>query len=153
MNKRIKFNILDFCIILFAILLIFASLFWKDIRGKFILNEKNAEYSFVVKGLTEETVKSVSIGDNFYFSEDGTYAGKIDSVEYEREIHYVSLIDGSNVEYESDLYTLSGKVKITGKEKENGFYIGEKYFTVPGKKFYLETDSVELIIEITRIDY
>ncbi len=153
MNKKIKFNILDFCIILFAILLIFATLFWKDIRAKFFVNDKNAEYSFVVTGLSKEAAQSVLIGDSLYFSEDGTYAGEINSVETEREMRFVSLVDGSVVEYESDFYTIKGKVNIKGKEKQNGFYIDDKYFTVPGKRFSLETDSVEFIVEITRIEY
>lgn len=153
MSKKIKFNILDFCIVLFAILIILSMFFWKDIRSKFTFNEKNAEYTFIVTGLTKEAAEAVLSGNNLYFSEDGTFAGKIESVSSEREIRSVSLIDGDKVEYESDFYTLRCKVDIKGKEKENGFYIDDRYFTVPGKKFSLETDSVKLYVEITSINY
>ena len=153
MSKKIKFNILDFCIVLFAILIILSAFFWKDIRSKFTFDEKNAEYSFVVTGLTKEAAEAVSAGNNLYFSEDGTFAGKIESVSAEREIRSVSLIDGDKVEYESDFYTLRCKVDVKGKEMENGFYIDDRFFTVPGKKFSLETDSVKLYVEITSINY
>ncbi len=153
MSRKIKFNVLDFCIVLFAILTILSTFFWKDIRSKLTFDEKNAEYSFIVTGLTKEAAEGVSVGNNLYFSEDGTFAGKIESVSTEREIRSVSLVDGEKAEYESDFYILRCKVDIKGKEKENGFYIDDRYFTVPGKKFSLETDSVKLFVEITSINY
>ena len=151
MDKKIKFNVIDFAIILFVILSIFATIFWKDIRNNFKLNEKSVEYTFTARGVTEEELNSIAVEDKLYFSKDETYAGTIKSVTAEKEMITVALADGSLKTYEGDSYVVQFSVSSVGKQGENGFYLGNTYFTVPGKTFSFETDTVTLNAEITSV--
>jgi hypothetical protein len=153
MNKKIKFNVLDFSIILLSVLSVLAFIFWNDIRTRFMYEEKEAEYAFVARGVTEEALNSLKIGDEVKFLNSRENAGKIISFEYEKEILSVILVDGSRKTYEGDTYVLTGKISARGREKENGFYVSDEYFIVPGKKFSLSTSKVNVDVEITEIDF
>ena len=151
MNNKIKFNIIDFSIILFVVLAILATIFWNDIRNNIKFEEKTAEYSFVARGVTEDELASLSLENKLYFTNDGTYAGTIKSISYEKEVVTVALADGTLGTYEGNTYLIKCTAFTTGKQGENGFYIGNKHFTVAGKCFSLETDTASIDAEITDI--
>lgn len=150
MNKKFKFNLIDFSIILLAIIIIFGVIFWDDIRAKFVLEEKEIEYSFQINNVTEEMLSSLSINDKFFF-ENNSNAGTVLMFEYEKEIATLVSEDGTRCSYETDLYCVKGKAKAKGKEKENGFYISAEYFIVPGKIFNVKTEKTGFSIEIKDI--
>ncbi len=153
MNKKIKFNVLDFVIILLSILVILSVVFWNDIRLNFIQDERTAEYTFTVNGITEEVLSAIKVEDKVFVSEDGTEAGTIKSIESKKETLSVELTDGSSKYYEADTYTVSGKITVKGVIKENGFYIGDKYFVVSGKRFNVYTSRINMNIEVDEIKY
>lgn len=149
MNKKNKFNVLDFVIIIFSLLSIFSIVFWEDIRINFLYEEKNIEYSFIARGITEEEFNALVVGDKIFFSADEKDAGQLTSFNGEKETLPIVLVDGSVKSYIADTYTVSGRVIATCIEKENGFYIEDKYFIVPGKKFNVETSKISFEIEIS----
>lgn len=148
MNKKNKFNVLDFVIIIFSLLSLFSIIFWEDIRINFLYEEKNIEYSFIARGVTKEEFNSLVVGDEIFFSADEKDAGRLTSFSGEKETLPVVLVDGSVKKYEADTYTVSGSVVANGIEKENGIYIEDEYFMVPGKKFNVETSKISIEIEI-----
>ena len=153
MNKKIRFNVLDFSIVLLSVLSILAIVFWNDIRVAFMYEEVDAEYTFLATGVTEEMLVYLTVGEDFVFSEDGKKAGTITYVESEKELSRITLVDGTNKTYEGDTYIVKGRAAVKGCKKENGFYISDKYFTVAGKKFKVETSKVNIEIEISEINY
>jgi len=153
MNNKIKFNVLDFCIILFAFLVILLVIFSNDICVKFMYNETIAEYTFVATGLTEEEVASIKKDDKLIFSNDGLDAGKLLSFESEKEVSTIVLVNGDTISYDAETYTIRGKVSAKGRIKENGFFISDEHFTVAGKKFNVETSTVKFEMEISDIKY
>ncbi len=153
MSKKIKFNILDFSIIIFVILVILCAFFWQEIRAKVTLDDKIAEYTFVAEGLTKDEIDSFSQNDVFYFCNSGDKAGSLESFSFEKENVSLQLVDGSFVTCDGETYKLFGKIKANGKVLENGFFIANKYFAVQGKRYDLETDSVKITIELNEIKY
>ncbi len=151
MSKKTKFNVLDFVIVLVSILSILFVVFWKDIRVKFLYEEKNIQYTFEASGITEEELSSLKIGDKLIFSEDSNSAGTITSIESEKEVLSITLIDGTQKSYEADTYTIKCKASASGIKKEHGFYIDNKYFIVPGKAFHVETPKLSMEIQITEL--
>ena len=150
MNKKFKFNLIDFSIILLSLSIILSVIFWEDIRAKFILKEKEIEYSFQINNVTEEMLSTLSVNDKLFF-EDNSNAGIILSFEFQKEIASIISEDGTRCSYETDLYCVKGKAKVNAVEKENGFYISAEYFTIPGKVFNVKTEKAEFSILIKEI--
>lgn len=150
MSKKIKFNVLDFVIILFSVLAILSALFWNDIRAEFVFDEKTVEYTFCISGLSEEMLSSIKVDDNLYFAENGKSAGTILSLKSEKSAGFVV---GTVKAYEIDTYTVIGTAEAKGRQRENGFYINDEYFIVNGKYFDVETSKVSVKLQITDIKY
>ncbi len=150
MNRKFKFNLIDFSIILLSLAIIFSVIFWDDIRAKFILEEKEIEYSFQINNVTEDMLSTLSVNDKMFF-EDNSSAGVIASFEFQKEIASIISEDGTRCSYETDFYCVKGKAKVKAIEKENGFYISAEYFTVPGKVFNVRTEKAEFTIQIKEI--
>ncbi len=133
--KKMKFNILDFSIILLSIIIIAMAIFWDDIRTEFIYKEKTVEYIFKATEITDEMYNTVFDFNKLTFSGSDISAGSISKIKY----------DESKLE-------LKGAVVVKGREKENGFYISGEYFVVPGKKFIVENSAMVFEIEIISIE-
>ncbi len=152
MNKNIKFNVLDFTIILFSALILLSVIFWNNIRSELFYEEKKAEYTFIATGLTEEMILSISENDKLFFDNSEKSSGTLKSYQYEKEILPITLIDGTVKYYEAETYALSGTVSAEGVKKENGFYINGDYFIVAGKKFNANTSKISFNIEISNLN-
>lgn len=152
MNKKIKFNVLDFAIVLLSVLIVLSVAFWDELSMNFIHEKKSVECSFIATGLTEEMVLAFNKQEKVFFSENGVKFGKIIDFQNEREQLSVTLVDGSSKSYIADTYTIKGKMIVDCVEKENGLYIDGKYFIVSGKKFDVSTSKINMEIEITDVE-
>lgn len=152
MNKNIKFNVLDFTIILFSVLILLSVIFWNNIRSELFYEEKNAEFTFVAKGLTEEMILSISENEKLFFDDSEKSSGTLKSYQYTKEILPMTLIDGTVKYYEAETYTLTGTVSTEGVKKENGFYINGDHFIVSGKKFNTNTAKISFNMEISNLN-
>lgn len=154
-KKKIRFNLVDFFIIISVLLAVLMIVFRgtvADFVGNVVYTDE-ATVSFTVKGVSKGDLEMIKKDDTVYYDEKTL--GKVLSVEYVNST--VNVIDDSSgtpvykqaVDYES--YDLKITVSTVGAFFEDGFYFDGQIYLGVGKNLELYTDNYSCFAIITAI--
>ena len=157
-NKVVrKFNIVDAFIIILVVLCVL-SVYFRSQIAEWIGIEKNVEeyeLSFEISEIRYTSGKYLQAGNAVYLDSGNILLGTIDGnctlLPAEK---YVDGPDGAPVSviYPKDTYIdVSGKIKCTGFEKEDGFYLDGIYSLAPGNIISVHTEMLNFSMIITEI--
>lgn len=155
---KVRFNIIDFLIVALVLLAVIA-LFLRPTVVKQIERLSAADtvtVSFVADQVTAEQLEQLNEGD--VLRAEGERIGELTSFS-SRPAQTIRLVspnsDTETAYYQkatlSDLYTVTGQLKLTGSDRENGFYVGGELYVGVGTVLYLEADSYVLAVQINGI--
>ncbi|MBQ7645687.1 MAG: DUF4330 family protein [Clostridia bacterium] len=155
-KKNIKFNALDFLIILMIIGMVAIVIFQKDIK-KFTDNNEYGDivYSFTVNNITSERARYLAEGSTLTeLSGDEAAAdmGTILTSQSENYVLDVTLVDGSVESAElTGVKNVRCTAKMTAIKKENGYFTENGTMIVPGRSIKIETSRAVFEIKIESV--
>lgn len=157
-KTKAHFNIVDFLLIallLLAVVAIFLRPTVVEQIGKLSAND-TVIVSFVADDLTAAQIEQMAEGD--LLSYRGERFGEL-TVFSSRPSETMQLIDPEeSTEHAyfqkvtlSDSHTVKGQLRLTGSDRENGFYVGGNLYVGVGTVLYLQADSYVMTVQITGI--
>ena len=157
-RKKVRFNIIDFLLIVLALLSIAALVFRPTVLeklGKLTVND-TVVVSFYADCLTEDefnvlkqgdhlTVKGDPFGELLTFSVQPYKTLQLMESDVESEHPFFSEV------IEPGLFTVKGQIRLTGTQRDDGFYIAGNLQVGVGSIVEVESDSYALTVQITGI--
>ncbi len=150
--KNIKFNVLDFFIIMAIIIVAAVIVFRGGLKDSIVAMRSNETIVYTVKinNLQKASFDVLELGDELYSKSDDKLLGQIVDKASAPATHYISLSDGTLVKSEiPDRLDIFLTVEGTGRITDEGCMLGGNYFVAAGKYISGYTDSVTFGFEIT----
>ncbi|MBQ8382083.1 MAG: DUF4330 family protein [Clostridia bacterium] len=157
-QKKVRFNIVDFLLIVLVILSVVALFLRPTVLKKVeqLTATDTAVVSFYADGLTEEECNILAAGDVLSAGNGADGELLSFSVQPYQTLHLIE----SDVQSESSffkevtepgLYTVKGQARLTGARKDDGFYVDGNLQIGVGSILQVQSDSYILTLEITGI--
>lgn len=157
-KTKAHFNIVDFLLIallLLAVVAIFLRPKVVEQIGKLSAND-TVIVSFVADDLTAAQIEQMAEGD--LLSYRGERFGELTAFS-SRPGETMQLIDPEGGDERAyfqkvtltDSHTVKGQLRLTGSDRENGFYVGGNLYVGVGTVLYLQADSYVMTVQITGI--
>ncbi len=150
-NKRnIKFNILDFLIIVFVISVVAAVLLRNGIASNLTASKKTLQYTLKISDVQMESYDYIKPGTIVYSNDDNREIGKVVSVEpAQPATFYTVLSDGDVKKTEQpnriDIYLT---VETSGTVDSEGHKIDGKIFIASGKTIEVYINAIYFNVEV-----
>lgn len=157
-QKRVRFNVIDFLLIVLIILAVVAMILRPTVLQK--IGEMTANdtvvVSFYADRLTEDEYAMISEGD--LFTVDDAEFGEL--LAFTTEPYQTLQLIESDVESEAPFfesvvepgrYTVKGQIRLTGAKRQDGFYVGGNFPVGVGSVYCVQSDSYVLNLQITGI--
>lgn len=150
-NKRnIKFNILDFLIIVFVISVVAAVFLRNGIASNLTASKKNLQYTLKISDVQAESYDYIKPGTIVYSDDDNREIGKVVSVEpAQLATFYTVLSDGNIKKTEQpnriDIYLT---VETSGTVDSEGYKIDGKIFIASGKTIEVYINGIYFNVEV-----
>lgn len=157
-QKKVRFNVVDFLLILLVILSVVALFLRPQVLEK--ISELTATETVVVNfyadRLSEEESNALSVGDRLTVG-DGEYG---ELLSYTVQPYQTLQLIESDAEAENaffkevtepDLYTVKGQIRLTGIRRTDGFHVGGNFAVGVGSIVEIQSDSYILTLEIVGI--
>jgi hypothetical protein len=155
MKSRVKFNIIDFLIIIAVLGCIAGVAIRFDLAGKLGLNSNKdeVEISFLILNIRVGSVNALNEGDTFYLgTTNGTEFGKLLSKEVTNSESYVLDDNFAYHKVYNDLrYDVRGVFSAKGSKTDSGFMLNGTQFMAPGKTIMIESKNISVSITILSI--
>ena len=152
-EKKVRFNLIDFIIVIVVIACIVGTVFRATILEKlsFASNSDTATVMFYAENLTSEELASISIGEEL--SLDGETFGVIKDYASFAQTVVVPTPDGASFTQavDNNLFTITGELEIRGDNTESGFFFGSDIHIGVGKVLSLDGEKCNISIVITKI--
>ena len=157
-QKKIRFNIIDFLLIVLILLSVSALVFRPMVLeklGKLTAND-TVVVSFCADQLTEDEYNVLAQGDQLVLNGDSFGELLSFSVQPYKTLQLIeSDVDSEHPFFsevvEPNLYTVKGQIRLTGKQREDGFYVSGDLQVGVGSIVKVESDSYILTLQITGI--
>lgn len=157
-RKRVRFNIVDFLLIVLVLLSAIALFLRPTVLDKLskLTASDTVVVSFYSDCLTEEEHGTLAEGD-FLRVGDGTFG---ELLSYSVQPYQTFQLIESDVQSEHPffkevtdpgLYTVKGQARLTGTRREDGFYVGGNLLIGVGSTVEVQSDSYILTLQITGI--
>lgn len=150
--KKIKFNAIDFLILLFIIAAILAVAFRSGLKDSLVAIRSNETivYTLRINNLQKESFDMLEIEDKLFAQSDDKLLGKIVGKTSRPAETYISLDSGEIVKtYIPERLDIFLTVECTGRVTEEGCMLGGNYFVAAGKRISAYTDTVSFSFEVT----
>ncbi len=151
---KIRFNIIDFLIIVIVIGCIVGVIMRYDIIDKLVLDSKRDEVkvSFMITGISPQIADQIKDGDEFYVVGASTSLGVLMDHTVSNAEKVEANENGFPVRsYDDTLRDVRGTFDSFGVQNENGFFLGGTLFIAPGKTLTIESRNVRISVIITEI--
>lgn len=157
-QKKVKFNVIDFLLVVLLILAVVAMFLRPQVLEKIsqLTANDTVVVSFCADRLTEDEYALLTEGDVLTL-EDGVFG---ELLVFATEPYRTLQIIQSDVEVENPFfesvvepgrYTVKGQIRLTGDLRSDGFYVGGKLPIGVGSICQVQSDSYILTLEITGI--
>lgn len=150
--KKIKFNAIDFLILLFVIAAIVAVAFRSGLKDSLVAIRSNETivYTLRINNLQAESFDMLELEDKLFSQKDDKPLGKIVGKSSRPAETYISLDTGKIVKtYIPERLDIFLTVECTGRVTEEGCMLGGNYFVASGKRISAYTDTVSFSFEVT----
>ncbi len=157
-QNKVRFNVVDFLLILLVILSVVALFLRPQVLEK--IGEMTATETVVVNfyadRLSESECNAISVGDSLVIG-DGEYGELLSyTVQPYQTFQLIESDAGSESAFfkevtEPDLYTVKGQIRLTGTRKEDGFHVGGNLPVGVGSILEIQSVSYILTLEIVGI--
>ena len=145
---NLKFNVIDFLIIIVILAIIVSVVFRRNLFDKFNTEEDTITYTLKIENTTQDTFDFLDVGGSVYVDGD-VWAGTITDKSKENAIVYDTSETGEikKVVFEDriDIYL---EVEALGVVDEQGKKLNGKYFIAAGKTMTCRTDKIEFSAEV-----
>ena len=157
-GKKIRFNVIDFLLIVLIILSVVAMFLRPTVLKKiseFTAND-TVVVSFYADRLTEEEYAMLTEGDHFTVGDSDFGELLAFTTEPYRTLQLIeSDVEGEAPFYESVVepgrYTVKGQIRLTGDKRKDGFYADGNLPVGVGSIYTVQSDSCVLTLQITGI--
>ena len=149
-NKKIKFNIIDFIIVLAVIGVVLAVFLRGGLVDKFTESKQIIEYTVKISDIQKESFDLIEVGSNIYCNDDDSIMGVVKSKTSQPATMYIVLADGEIAKTtQPDRIDVFLTIEAEGTVDEEGCRIGGTYFIACGKNVSCYMDKVYFNIEVT----
>lgn len=151
-NQKPKFNVLDFIIIIAALVLVAGGVWRSGLIERLRIPEANdtVEITFLCAGLGAGTDRYFSAGDTLYCTDDGLTLGSVTQTESRPTRVYREDADGNLISSDStETVDLRITVKCVGRISEQGFLLGGTRYLAAGSVISAHNQTVSM--EITAL--
>lgn len=157
-KTKVRLNIVDFLLIALLILSVVA-IFLRPMMveqiGRMSAND-TVIVSFVAEDVTAEQLERLNEGD--LLSYNGAHFGELTAFTTmpSEKMQLIEPEGSAEQAYFQKVtrqgsQTVKGQLKLTGSDRENGFYVGGNTYVGVGTVLYLRADSYVLTVQITGI--
>lgn len=156
-KTKVRFNIVDFLLIALLILAIVAIFLRPTVVEQIAKLSANDTVivSFVAEEVTSAQLDRMAEGDLLTY--EGEQFGELTAfTSLPGEAMQLVDPDGEEPAYYQKVTlpeqnTVKGQLRLTGSDRENGFYVGANTYVGVGTVLYLQADSYVLTVQITGI--
>lgn len=152
-NRRTRFSIIDFVIILMLLACIVGAVMRYNIAESLFSKTVTQEMTvnFIAEALTENKVSAFNENAVFYSGNDSF--GKLISVNSSPAIGYYENAEGIYTEYEKEgLYDISGSFVCELVRSDSGYLLNGKTYIAPGSVFTLKSGGAAVSVLITALE-
>ena len=157
-QKKVRFNVIDFLLVVLVILAVVAMFLRPTVLAKIgeLTANDTVVVSFCADRLTEDEYSLLTEGDVLTV-EDGVFG---ELLAFTTEPYRTLQVIESDVELENPFfesvvepgrYTVKGQIRLTGAQRSDGFYAGGNLPVGVGSIYQVQSDSYILTLEITGI--
>ncbi|MBQ3100423.1 MAG: DUF4330 family protein [Clostridia bacterium] len=153
-SDKIRFNIIDFLIIVIAIGCIAGVIMRYDIIDKIVVDRERDEVSvsFMITGISPQISDQIKDGDEFYVVGANTRLGVLEDHTVSNAEKVEANENGFPVRsYDDTSRDVRGTFTSYGVNNEDGFFLGGTLFIAPGKTLTIESRNVRISVIITEI--
>lgn len=150
--KKIKFNAIDFLILIIVIAAIVSIAFRSGLSNQLaaISSKETIVYTVRIDDIQKESFDLIDIEDKLYSQKDDKYLGTIVEKDSRPAEEYVTLDTGEVVKtYYPNRIDVFLTVECVGRVTEEGCMLGGMYFVAAGKEIQACTDTLAFKIEVT----
>lgn len=152
-NKRIRFSIIDFVILLIVVALTVGVIVRYDLVSKLLTKTTliDAKVTFTAESLSGAQLNALKEGTQFY--SDGDLFGTLHTVSSDKTLIYTENSDGTLGFTESDeLFDVNGSFLIKVVKTDNGYLIDGKHYIAPGSQFEIKANGAAICITIISLN-
>ena len=153
-SGKVRFNIIDFLIIVIAIGCIAGVIMRYDIIDKIVVDRERDEVSvsFMITGISPQISDQIKDGDEFYVVGASTRLGVLADHTVGNAEKVEANENGFPVRsYDDTSRDVRGTFTSYGVKNEDGFFLGGTLFIAPGKTLTIESRNVRVSVIITEI--
>lgn len=150
--KKIKFNAIDFLILIIVIAAIVSIAFRSGLSNQLlaISSKETIVYTVRIDDIQKESFDLIDIEDKLYSQKDDKYLGTIVEKDSRPAEEYVTLDTGEVVKtYYPNRIDVFLTVECVGRVTEEGCMLGGTYFVASGKEIQSRTDTLAFKMEVT----
>ena len=148
-NRKLKFNIIDFLIILIVIGVALIFVFRSNMVNSFTSAPQTISYTVRISDVQKESFDLVEVGSTLYCNDDDSILGTIKGKRFEEASMYTVLANGDIVKtYQPDRIDIYLEVEASGTVDEDGCMIDGTYFIASGKMISCYVDKLYFNVEV-----
>ncbi|MBR5871806.1 MAG: DUF4330 domain-containing protein [Clostridia bacterium] len=151
-QKPNRFNIIDFMLIVTVLACLIGIAMRTNIKETVIESNDTATVTVMVRGLLNDNVKYIAVGDEYFNQNSGQSIGVLQSVESSAAKIRTPRYDGTIAVTDSvDRSDVICKVKVKGLSTSDGFLIDGTAFIGSGSKFSVRSVNLQtewLVVDI-----
>ena len=151
-NKKIRFNVIDFLILLVIIIAVVSIVFRSGLKDSVIGARSNQTIEFTVRinNVQKDTFSIIQIDDVVYAQKDDAALGKITAKNYRPAETYIALDSGEiKKTYIPDRYDIFLTIEGKGSSTKEGNMINGNFFVASGRYISAYTNDVSFNFEVT----
>ena len=151
-NKKIKFNVIDFLILLVIVIAVVSVFFRSGLKDSVIGGRSNQtiEVTLRINNVQKETFSILQIDDVIYSQKDDAPLGKITSKNYRPAETYIALDNGEIMKtYIPDRYDIFLTIEGKGSSTKEGNMLNGNLFVASGCYISAYTNDVSFNFEVT----
>ncbi|MBQ4054440.1 MAG: DUF4330 family protein [Clostridia bacterium] len=151
---KVRFNIIDFLIIVIVIGCIAGVIMRYDIVDKIVVDRDRDEVSvsFMITGISPQIADQIKDGDEFYVVGASDRLGVLADHTVTNAEKVEANENGFPVRsYDDTSRDVRGTFTSYGVNDDNGFFLGGTLFIAPGKTLTIESRNVRISVIITEI--
>ena len=154
MKSKIKFNVIDFLILLVIVIAVFTVFFRSGLNDTIVdaRTSKTIEMTVRINNVQEETFDILQIDDVLYAQFDSIELGKITAKSYRPAETYIALDDGTiQKTYIPNRYDIFLTIEGKGNSTKEGNMLNGNLFVASGSYLAVYTNDVSFNLEVTSV--
>lgn len=148
-TKKLKFNIIDFLILLAVIGVVLVFFFRGNMVKSFTSAPQTISYTVRISDVQKESFDLIDVDSTLYCNDDDSVLGTIKAKRFEEASMYTILANGDVVKtYQPDRIDIYLDVEVSGTVDKDGCMIDGTYFIASGKTISCYVDKLYFNVEV-----